>query len=65
MKLITDTQTHRQQTHTHTRNHTNECKPNWGNVNNISGLCQYQYPDCDIVLQFCSMLPLGETMQSA
>lgn len=26
----------------------------------IGGLCQCQFPDCDSILQFCNILPLGE-----
>lgn len=33
----------------------------WWWKRSVSWLCQWQYPGCDRVLQFCKMLPLGET----
>lgn len=42
-----------------------EYKDNWGNLSKSgSGLNQCKRPGCDVTLQFCKMLPLGETAQS-
>lgn len=48
---------HMWHTYTHTQN---ECTRNWWNQNRFSGLYQRQLPRCDIILQKCRMLPLGE-----
>lgn len=47
-----------------THNHTSECTPSRGKVKSISGLCQRQYPDCDMWYCTVVLLPLEETMQN-
>lgn len=35
-----------------------------GNLQKIGTLCERQYPGCDSTVEFCKMLPLGETEKS-
>lgn len=35
-----------------------------GNLNNVSGLYEGEYPSCDTILQFCKMLPCWKLLQT-